>query len=89
MKSHRDASIWKTVSGLVFFLLLAPSRLRGVAGKFCSEFQNLGQQSQHRVLEGKNTELGRLRLVPISEKGKVWGARLAWGFVQSAQGSQA
>lgn len=89
MKSHRDVSIWKTVSGLVFsFLLLTPSSLQGVAGKFCSGSQIAGQQSQHRALEGKNAA-GEALSGPHFRERKGEGGGLAWGLVLSAQHSQA
>ena len=86
MKSHRDVSIWKTVSGLVFsFLLLTPS-LQGVSGEFCSGSQILWQQSQGKALGGKGSELARFYLVPVSEEGKARGGGLAWGSYAECTG---
>lgn len=86
MKSHRDVSIWKTVSGLVFsFLLLTPS-LHGVSGEFCSGSQILWQQSQGKALGGKGSELARFCLVPVSEEGKARGGGLSWGSYAECTG---
>lgn len=87
MKSHRDVSTWKTVSGLGFsFFLQTPGYHQGGC---CSGPCIPEQQSLHRALEGKITIALGFCLVPVSETGKVGCRNLAWGLVLDAQGSQA